>query len=198
MADIAALQGVDNGSFRVGIDQIYSNIYDINLTTAADYNDIASIIQTALRAVGLGGFTNAVVTASAATGSDVTLNIISGSHTINSFVTNLLTATPILGTDISVEAYLNGQTGNYYVDMTIYDILAADATDFTTLNQANPQGPQLLPSIFYNLLTSSNTAACVPKINIDDPMYSQWYDAMEAYQSFSTRTEIDCKIEIKV
>lgn len=109
---------VSNGSFRVSIDGVVNNITGLDFTADTDYDDIAATIQTAIRAVGTGGYSSATVTASAATGSNVQFTITSGSTGDGSSVSQLSTATASVGTDISGAAYLNGATGTSVLGYT--------------------------------------------------------------------------------
>lgn len=109
---------VSNGSFRVVVDGTANNITGLDFTACTDYDDIAAVIQTAVRAIATGGYSSATVTASAATGTNVQFTITSGSTGDGSSVSQLSTATASVGTDISGSTYLNGVTGSSVLGYT--------------------------------------------------------------------------------
>jgi uncharacterized phage protein gp47/JayE len=111
VAAIGAFTVVSNGSFSLTIDSVPEDITALDFTGATDYDDVAAIIQTAIQAIATGGFTDATVTASAATGVDVLFTFTSGTYGDTSTVSVLSTVTPSSGTDISGSAFLNGTMG---------------------------------------------------------------------------------------
>lgn len=111
---VAAIGGftiLSDGSFSFAIDGIQEDVLNLDFTGATDYNDVAAVIQTAVQAIGSGGYINATVAASAATGSDVVFTFTSGSYGDNSTVSILSSVIPSTGTDISGSSYLNGDVG---------------------------------------------------------------------------------------
>jgi hypothetical protein len=118
VGSLASFLLVSNGSFRVSIDGVASNITGLDFTEETDYDDVAAVIQTAIRAVGTGGYSTATVTASASTGTDVQFTITSGSSGDGSSVSQLSTATASVGTNISGSNYLNGVTGTSVLGYT--------------------------------------------------------------------------------
>jgi uncharacterized phage protein gp47/JayE len=111
VAEIADFLLIDDGSFSISIDGVQEDVVDLDFTAAVDYDDVAQIIETELQAVGAGGYSDATVEASAATGTDVVFTFTSGSYGDDSAVSVLSAVSPSTGTDISGVAYLNGQTG---------------------------------------------------------------------------------------
>jgi hypothetical protein len=97
--------GITNGSFRATIDGVAWNFDAINFSTAASMTDVATLIQTKIRAI-----TGATETVSydAAT---YKFTITSSTTGTESQVSVLSTSTGTVGTDISGANYLNGASG---------------------------------------------------------------------------------------
>ena len=110
LGTLEALKAVADGSFTIGINGSAQNITGINLTTASTLADVASLIQTKVRAVGSGGYTLATV---ALVGSTIKIN--SGTAGDASTVTALSAVSPATGTDISGPGLLNARTGTAVV-----------------------------------------------------------------------------------
>lgn len=103
---VAAFQAVTNGSFAVSIDGVSSNITALNFSTDTTYALIATRLQTAIRAIGTGGFTQATVAYS-----NGTFKISSGTTGNSSTVGVLAAVTPASGVDVSGPTLLNGRIG---------------------------------------------------------------------------------------
>lgn len=103
LADVATFQAVTDGSFAISIDGVSADLTLLNFSTATDLDDVATIIQTALQAVGTGGFT-----AATAVIEDGTLRVTSGTTGDGSTVSVLEPVSPATGTDISGSGFLNG------------------------------------------------------------------------------------------
>lgn len=111
---------VSDGEFSVTIDAVQADITALDFTLDTDYDDIASTIQTAVQAIGTGGFVGATVVASATAGSNVQFQIISGTTGDGSSVSVLSTIAVPAGTDISGDSndFLNGQSGETFLGYT--------------------------------------------------------------------------------
>lgn len=103
---VAAFNAVTSGSFALSIDGVSANIQSLNFSTDTTYALIATRLQTAIRAVATGGFTNATVTYAAGS-----FKIASGTSGNASSVSVLAPVSPAAGTDISGPNLLNGRTG---------------------------------------------------------------------------------------
>jgi hypothetical protein len=130
---VGAFTVVVDGSFRVSINGVVNNITGLDFTAEADYDEVAAVIQTAIRAIGTGGYVGATVTASAATGNAVQFTITSGVPGDGSSVSQLSTATASVGTDISGSTYLNGVTGTIVLGYTPTGI----ANELTLITEAS-------------------------------------------------------------
>jgi len=97
--------GITNGSFRATIDGVAYNFDAINFSTATSMNDVASIIQTKIRAI-TGGSETVSYNAT-----DYKFTITSGTTGTESQISVLSTSTGTVGTDISGASYLNGAAG---------------------------------------------------------------------------------------
>jgi hypothetical protein len=97
--------GITNGSFRATIDGIAYNFDAINFSTATSMNDVATLIQTKIRAI-TGGSETVSYNAT-----DYKFTITSGTTGTESQVSVLSTSTGTVGTDISGANYLNGAAG---------------------------------------------------------------------------------------
>jgi len=103
---LGAFQAITDGEFRTTIDGDAQDISGLNFSGAADLDDVASIIETALQAVGSGGFTAATCTHSAGR-----LTITSGTSGASSAVTFVEPDSAPVGTDISGPTLMNGRQG---------------------------------------------------------------------------------------
>lgn len=103
---LSAFQAVTSGSFAVSIDGVSANIAALNFTADTTLAQVATRIQTALQAVGTGGFTAATAVIESGT-----LRITSGTSGALSQVSVLAAVTPASGTDISGPTHLNGRAG---------------------------------------------------------------------------------------
>ena len=101
---VAAFQAVTTGSFAISIDGVSQNITGLNFSTDTTLALIASRIQTALRAIGTGGYTSCTVVVSG------TQFVITSGTTGDSSAVSVLAAAPS-GTDISGATLLNARTG---------------------------------------------------------------------------------------
>lgn len=104
IAAIATFTPVTDGSFTISIDGDSQNIASLDFSSSADLDGVATVIQTALRAVASGGYT--LATCEHENGQ---LVITSGTTGDSSRVTVMTAGTS--GTDISGEGFLNGQNG---------------------------------------------------------------------------------------
>lgn len=104
--DLAIIQAVNNGSFAIAIDGVSADITGLNFTADLDLDAVAATIQSAIQAIGTGGFT-----AATAVNEDGRLIITSGTTGDASAVSVLAAVDPASGTDVSGEDYLNGLTG---------------------------------------------------------------------------------------
>lgn len=95
-AALAALIAISDGSFAISIDGSAQDIEAIDLSGDATFDDIASAIQTKLRAVGTGGYGSSTCTHDGSR-----FLITSGTTGIASTVSFLTTVSPASGTDIS-------------------------------------------------------------------------------------------------
>jgi hypothetical protein len=104
--DPAVWAAVNNGSFRVTMDGVVINVDGINFTGSVTMNDIATKIQTALRAVT--GKTETV------TLTNYYFTITSSLKTTSSAITVLSTSTGTIGQDISgvSSGWMNANAGN--------------------------------------------------------------------------------------
>lgn len=103
---VSAFTAVTAGSFAVSINGVSANITALNFSTDTTTTQIASRIQTALRAVGTGGFSLCTVTVVSGT-----IKITSGTTGSASQVSVLAAVNPATGTDISGPGLLNGRAG---------------------------------------------------------------------------------------
>lgn len=110
VAALADFQAVNDGAFTISIDGDPQEISGMNFTSDVSYDDIALTIETALQAIGTGGYTAATVEASATTGTNVTFLITSGTSGDGSTVSELTAptaGTDISGTNTTTSVYLN-------------------------------------------------------------------------------------------
>ncbi len=112
---VSAFSAVTAGSFSIAIDGVSQNISALNFSTDTTLALIATRIQTAVRAIGSGGFSMATVTVSG--GQLVFTSGTSG----NASSVSVLGATGS-GTDISGSTLLNGVTGTTQIGYTPTDI----------------------------------------------------------------------------
>lgn len=119
---------IANGGFKINLDGAgVTNITGINLTGAANLNAVAALIQTAVRAIGTGGFTLATVTWNAVLGQ---FSIASG--TTGAASTASATIAPIAGTDLGPLLNLTAGTLTYLVGGLAAESAVACATVFDT------------------------------------------------------------------
>lgn len=97
--------GITNGSFRAAIDGVAWNFDAINFSTATSMTDVATLIQTKIRAI-----TGATETVSY-NATDYKFTITSSTTGTESQISVLSTSTGTVGTDISGANYLNGASG---------------------------------------------------------------------------------------
>lgn len=102
----AAFIAVSNGSFALSINGVSADITGLNFTTDTTLAQVASRIQTAVRAIATGGFTLATVAVSG-----TQMKISSGTAGDTSTVSVLEAVSPATGTDISGPGFLNGRLG---------------------------------------------------------------------------------------
>jgi hypothetical protein len=102
----AAFIAVTNGSFSLSIDGVSADITSLNFSTDTTLAQIASRIQTAVRAIATGGFTLATVAVSG-----TQFKISSGTAGDTSSVSVLEAVSPATGTDISGPGFMNGRLG---------------------------------------------------------------------------------------
>ncbi len=102
---LATMQAVTDGSFTIAIDGVSNNITGLDFSGDTDFDDVAATIQTAVRAIASGGFTNATVVVESSR-----LIVTSGTTGAASSVSVLGSVDPSTGTDISGESFLNGTT----------------------------------------------------------------------------------------
>lgn len=126
------LKAIDDGSFSITIDGVTENITGLSFLSTTSFDDVATALQAAIQAVGTGGYTAATVEASGGSSNQFTIK--SGTTGAASSVISLVSAIPIVGTDISVVGLLNGpesstQPGYVFVNFTTELVnIAAAAT----------------------------------------------------------------------
>lgn len=103
---LSALISIDDGSLKADIDGVAQDITGLDFSAVIAWEDVASIIETALQAVATGGYTAATVKV-IETADGVTFYITSGTTGISSTVAACVAATT--GTDITT--LLNLRTG---------------------------------------------------------------------------------------
>ncbi len=193
VGNINAFTGVEFGELEIQIDNVLGEITGLDFTQATGYNEIAAIIQAALRVFATGGFTNAVVTASADLGADVRFTFISGTTDMSSYISTLLPLSDGLGTDISGLTFLNGQEGNMLISL---DITLVDATDITSIKANNVSHSATLSIMdFFNENTQSQTGNCIEMDIVEMPAYQDWYDVLNVITPFSSRTITNITID---
>jgi hypothetical protein len=107
---LTAFQAVTTGSFAVAIDGVNANITLLDFSTDTTLAQVAARIQTALQAVGTGGFTAATCVISG-----TQIKITSGTAGDGSTVSVLAPVSPATGVDISGPGFLNGRAGTAVV-----------------------------------------------------------------------------------
>lgn len=95
-ANLALFTAISDGSFAISIDGSAQDITGLDFSADTDLDGVASAIETALQAVGSGGFTSATCTHD---GTRFYIN--SGSTGVSSTVSFLTAVSPTSGTDIS-------------------------------------------------------------------------------------------------
>ena len=101
---IADFNAVADGEFSVTIDGDAQDITGLDFTLAADFDDVASIIELAIQAIGTGGFTAATFVYDSENNRFV---LTSGTTGDSSTVSGLSPVSGGLGTDISGASYLD-------------------------------------------------------------------------------------------
>lgn len=101
---------VADGEFAISIDGDPQDVLALNFTGASDYDDVATIVQAGLQAIGTGGFTAATAVASSPT-TPATIVITSGTFGNLSSVSVLSPVGGGGGTDVSGASFLNGLAG---------------------------------------------------------------------------------------
>ena len=193
VGNINAFTGVEFGELEIQIDNVLGEITGLDFTQATGYNEIAAIIQAALRVFATGGFTNAVVTASADLGADVRFTFISGTTDMSSYISPLLPLSDGLGTDISGLNLLNGQEGNMLISL---DMTLVDDTDMTSIKVNNAEHSITLSIMdFFNENTQSQTGNCIEMDIVEMPAYQDWYDVLNVITPFSSRTITNITID---
>jgi hypothetical protein len=107
-ATLVAWQAVTNGSFAITINGTSNDVTGVNFSAATTLANVASILQTAIRAEVGAGFTAALVAYDAGT---TQFKITSGVAGDASIVSVLAPTAPLVGTDISGTGFLNGRSG---------------------------------------------------------------------------------------
>ncbi len=185
-------KGITDGSFCVNVNNVIFYVDSLNFSSCVTYDDIANVIQN--RCVSLNGaITGLEVAASAPTGDDVTFLFTSGMDGMGmmSNVSNLWPAST--WTDISGEAYLNGQQGFSFVMDMVYLMSEADIASIKTNN--NTHNGMLNILNMYDLLTEQLYNNCIEKCVVEMPQYSDWYNDLDAIEPFSSRTIYTLKID---
>jgi hypothetical protein len=103
---LANFQAISDGSFGISIDGDFQSITGLDFTLDASLSDVATTIETALQAIGTGGYTAATVVLS----SDGTQFIFTSGTTGDGSTVSAL-STIVIGTDISGVGLLNAQDG---------------------------------------------------------------------------------------
>lgn len=125
---LANFTAIANGGFKINFDGAgVTNVTGINLTGAANLNAVAALIQTALRAIGTGGFSLSTVTWNAATS-----QFLIASGTTGAASTASATIAPIAGTDLGPLMNLTAGTMTYLVAGIAAESAVASATVFDT------------------------------------------------------------------
>ena len=102
--DVAAWRAITDGSFSIAIDGVSETLTGLDFSQTSDMAAVLSLIQTALRAVASGGFSQASLKLDG-----TRLQITSGTLGEGAAVSTLGSANS--GTDLSGEALLNGREG---------------------------------------------------------------------------------------
>lgn len=110
VSNLAYFQAITDGEFKATIDGDAQDITGLNFTAAVDLDGVAAIIETALQAVGTGGYTLATCTYDSLANK---FTITSGTTGATSTIAQLATVTTPAGTDISgpTNTGLNMQSG---------------------------------------------------------------------------------------
>lgn len=103
---VGVFSAINNGSFAIAIDGVSQNITGLNFTTDTTLAQVAARIQTALQAVGSGGFTAATCVVDGAS-----FKISSGTTGNLSQVSAAAAVAPATGTDISGPTLMNARAG---------------------------------------------------------------------------------------
>ena len=193
VGNINVFKEVEFAELKIEIDSSFGEITGLDFTQTNGYNEIAAIIQAALRGFGIGGFTNAVVTASADLGDGVRFTFMSGTTDMSSYISPLLPLSDGLGTDISGLNLLNGQEGNMLISL---DMTLVDDTDMTSIKVNNAEHSITLSIMdFFNENTQSSTGNCIEMDIVEMPEYQDWYDVLNVITPFSSRTITNITID---
>lgn len=99
---------VSDGSFEITIDGVPEDIIALDFSSDTTFDNVASTIESALNAIGAGGYSLATVDFNGVTKK---FTITSGTTGALSTVSLLTTVSPASGTDISDSLFMNMQTG---------------------------------------------------------------------------------------
>lgn len=127
---IVDFKAISNGGFVINFDSVLRQIRQLDFTNVTDYDDIAAIIQTAIRNYGgLINFQDAIVTASSAT-APATFSITNGAVTVVAIVDDLyaLVAEDVSGVDYLNADSVNGKPHNGYSSGTFIEEVGAVRT----------------------------------------------------------------------
>jgi len=185
VGDKTVLGAISDGSFIIKIDNHTALITGMDFTSDNNYNQIADTIQSSIRLVGVGGYTNCLVYASAPNGNDVTFNFISGTSGLGSYVL-MGASVASSGTDLSDPKFLNLINGNQYVSLSITSVDAADMASIEANNASHNDTLSIM--IFYNLAIPASTGKCIEMDIVEMPEYQDWYDDLNNIEPFSNRT----------
>jgi len=187
VANKNAFKAISNGRFRIQIDNVASTIDGLNFTSIIGYDDIAEIIQSAIRSIGDSGYVNATVTASANAGNDVFFTFSSGTDAFGSYVSTMLLEKTTPGTDISGVAFLNGQNGSMLIDLFIYAVSTVDIESIKNNNVTNSGTLSIMMFFNLNINGGAKTPHCIEKCVIEMPEYINWRNDLNAIRPFSER-----------
>ena len=103
IGELAAFQAIADGEFAIAIDGVSNDIIGLDFTSDIALADVAATIQGGIQAIAAGGFTAATVIDDGGQ-----LVITSGTTGDGSSVSILSAVSPVTGTDISGDVYMNG------------------------------------------------------------------------------------------
>lgn len=119
---------ITTGSFHVSIDSVANDITGLNFSAATNLNAVAAAIQTAIRAIGTGGYTLATCVWVAAYSNFVITSGTTGATSTVSFLTAAAT-----GADISAQLKGTAATADYAVDGIAAETAVAAVVALDTL-----------------------------------------------------------------